>query len=209
MVSEGRVYVKFGELQGHGIPKLKAAGNTTGRPFALMADIVSELFEGERLDDKVREMIVGVLASVHRKKVLHRDVRCDNILIEYCHDGPRITFIDFGVSRKFSIRKESVGEMTALKKMLCDPQQHAAVNSFFPFFRIFVVLIGVNTVEHLVNINAFSDAKYYAHRLGLVSIPPICSVHLKATICPHRFPDWHRSLEIRCVTQADSQGGGR
>jgi len=40
------------------------------------------------------------------------------ILVEHRHDGPRITFIDFGFSRKFSRRIESEDEMAALKKMI-------------------------------------------------------------------------------------------
>jgi serine/threonine protein kinase len=121
MLREARAYVELGKLQGHGIPKLKGVGYTAGGLFALMTEFGGSPIEVENLNDKMREMIVGVLASIHGEGFLHGDLRCENILVEYCHDGPRITFIDFGFSRKFSSRKESEGEMAALKAMIGFP----------------------------------------------------------------------------------------
>jgi len=72
----------------------------------------------ENLNEEKRGMIVGVLASIRGEGYLHGDLRCDNILVQYWHDGPRITFIDFGFSRKFSSRKEPEREMEELRKMV-------------------------------------------------------------------------------------------
>ena len=63
-------------------------------------------------------MIKGVLANIHGEGFLHGDVRCENILVEDCHGGPRIKTIDFRFSRKFSSCKESKREMAVLKKMI-------------------------------------------------------------------------------------------
>jgi hypothetical protein len=121
MLREARAYVKMEYLQGHGIPKLKGVGYTAGGLFALIMEFVGMPIEVEYLDDNMREMIVGVLASIHAEGILHGDVRSDNILVKNCHDGPRITFIDFGFSRKFSSRNECVREMAGLKKMIRFP----------------------------------------------------------------------------------------
>jgi tRNA A-37 threonylcarbamoyl transferase component Bud32 len=121
MLTEARAYVELGKLQGYGIPKLKGVGYTAGGLFALMTEFGgSLLIEVENLNDEKREMIVGVLASVHTwRGFLHGDIRCENILVEHWHDDPRITFIDFGFSRKFSNYKESEREMmAALKRMI-------------------------------------------------------------------------------------------
>jgi hypothetical protein len=124
MLREARVYVKLGKLQGHGIPKLKGVGYTAGGLFALMTEFGGSPIQVENLDDKMREMIVGVLANIHVEGYLHGDVRCENILVEYCQYGPRIRFIDFGFSRRISRRKQSVCEMVALKKMIRFPKKH-------------------------------------------------------------------------------------
>jgi serine/threonine protein kinase len=123
MLGEARVYVKLRKLQGHGIPKLKGVGYTAGGLFALMTEFVGQPIEVGKLDDQMRETIVGVLASIHREGILHGDIKDDNILVEYCHDGPRITFIDFGSSKRFSSRKDSTYEMKALKKMIRFPEK--------------------------------------------------------------------------------------
>jgi serine/threonine protein kinase len=118
MLSEARVYLKLGKLQGHGIPKLKGVGYTAGGLFALMTEFVGEPIDVENLNDEMREMIVGVLASIHGQGFLHGDIKRDNILVEYCLDGPRITFIDFGFSRRLSSRKESLREMATLRRLI-------------------------------------------------------------------------------------------
>jgi hypothetical protein len=123
LLGEAMVYVRLGNLQGHGIPKLKGVGYTAGGLFALIMELVGEPIDVEKLDDNMREMIVQVLASIHGQGFLHGDVRCDNILVEYGDGGPRITFIDFGLSRKFSSLKESVREMTVLRKTIRYPKK--------------------------------------------------------------------------------------
>jgi tRNA A-37 threonylcarbamoyl transferase component Bud32 len=118
MLREARTYVELGKLQGHGIPKLKGVGYTAGGLFALMTEFAGWPIKVENLNDEKRKMIVGVLASIHGEGLLHGDLRCENILIENYHGDPRITFIDFGFSRKFSNHKESDREMAALQKMI-------------------------------------------------------------------------------------------
>jgi tRNA A-37 threonylcarbamoyl transferase component Bud32 len=118
MLREARTYVELGKLQGHGIPKLKGVGYTAGGLFALMTEFGGWPIEVENLNDEKRKMILGVLASIHGEGFLHGDLRCENILIEHYHNNPRITFIDFGFSRKFSNNKESKSEMAALQKMI-------------------------------------------------------------------------------------------
>jgi serine/threonine protein kinase len=129
-----RVYVELGKLQGHGIPELKGVGYTAGGLFALMTEFGGSPIEVENLNDEKRRMIEGVLASIHGEGFLHGDVRSDNILVEDCHDGPRVKIIDFGFSRKFSSRKESEREMAVLKKLIdCRPIKKPALYNFFLF----------------------------------------------------------------------------
>jgi tRNA A-37 threonylcarbamoyl transferase component Bud32 len=118
MLNEARTYVELGKLQGHGIPKLKGVGYTAGGLFALMTEFGGWPIKVENLNDEERKMILGVLDSIHGEGFLHGDLRCENILIEHSHDDPRITFIDFGSSRKFSNHKESEREMAALQKII-------------------------------------------------------------------------------------------
>jgi tRNA A-37 threonylcarbamoyl transferase component Bud32 len=122
MLREASVYVHLEKLQGLGIPKLMGVGYTASGLFALMTEFGGSPIKVWRLNNKMREMIVGVLAGIHAEGFLHGDVRCDNILVEFCDGGPRITFIDFGLSRKFSRLKESVREMAALKEMIGFPK---------------------------------------------------------------------------------------
>jgi len=118
MLKEARVYVELGKLQGHGIPELKGVGYTAGGLFATMTELGGSPIKVENLNDEERKMIVGVLASIHGEGFLHGDLQREHILIEHRHDGPRIKFIDFKLSRKFSSRKETKREMVALKRMI-------------------------------------------------------------------------------------------
>jgi tRNA A-37 threonylcarbamoyl transferase component Bud32 len=117
MLKEARTYVELEKLQGHGIPKLKGVGYASGL-FALITELGGRPIEVGNLNDEKREMIVGALASIHSEGFLHGDLRCENILIEHYHGDPRITFIDFGFSRKFSDHKESDREMADLQRMI-------------------------------------------------------------------------------------------
>ena len=100
------------------ILKLKGVGYTGGGLFALVTELGGSPIEVENLNDEMRERIIKLLASIHAQGLLHGDIRRENILIRYCHDGFNIMFIDFGFSRKISNRKESQKEMIALKVIL-------------------------------------------------------------------------------------------
>jgi predicted Ser/Thr protein kinase len=118
MITEARVYVQLGKLQGHGIPKLMGVGYTAGGLFALMTEFAGSQLEPWNINDEMREMIVGVLARIHDAGLLHGDIRRQNILVDHKHDGPRITFIDFGFSKPFSNQEESEREMAVLRAMI-------------------------------------------------------------------------------------------
>jgi tRNA A-37 threonylcarbamoyl transferase component Bud32 len=55
--------------------------------------------EVENLNNAQRDMIGGVLASMHGEWILHGDLPWENILVEDWHDGPSITFTDSRLPR--------------------------------------------------------------------------------------------------------------
>jgi len=100
-----------------------------------MTELGGSPIEVENLNDGKRRMIERVLASIHGEGFIHGDVREDNILVEDCHDGPRVKIIDFGFLRKYSRRKELGREMAVLKKLIgCRPIKKPALYKLFLFF---------------------------------------------------------------------------
>jgi serine/threonine protein kinase len=90
------------------IPKLYERFNSGKFHYSVM-----EFIEGQNLDDKVKlrtkglaesevmklaEQLFAVLKYIHSQKVVHRDLKPDNVLIR--KDG-KISLIDFGIAKKF------------------------------------------------------------------------------------------------------------
>ncbi len=89
-----------------GVPFIKT--NKKGEQWALM-HVFNKKFDGslskiiipnEKLMSVVEQMLHGLL-DIHKREVLHRDIKVDNILASIVDDKPQISFIDFGSSIDF------------------------------------------------------------------------------------------------------------
>jgi serine/threonine protein kinase len=119
MLTEVEVYHALEDLQGHYIPKLKAAGYAYGKMFFLVAtEIVGSPVEVNSLNDQERYEIVKALSQIHGHGFLHKDIRAENILFQHSDDGFRVSFIDFTLSKRNNKKIEFVIEMRQLKSLL-------------------------------------------------------------------------------------------
>ncbi|CAG8645552.1 1633_t:CDS:1, partial [Paraglomus occultum] len=83
MLTEVEVYYALEDLQGHYIPKLKAAGYAYGKMFFLVAtEIVGSPVKVDSLNDQERHEIIKALSQIHVHGFLHRDIRAENILFQ-------------------------------------------------------------------------------------------------------------------------------
>ena len=102
MLTEFRTYRALEDLQRHAILKLKGAGYTPGGLAALMTELSGSAIEVEKLNNEECKEIRTKLADIHRHHFLHGDISANNILIQHCHDGFKIRFIDFAFSKIIS-----------------------------------------------------------------------------------------------------------
>ncbi|KAG0275158.1 hypothetical protein BGZ96_003902, partial [Linnemannia gamsii] len=101
------VYQYLEKLQGTFIPRLKMALMSNGLEVVLVTDFRGHIISQECLKDSDKETIRGALSAIHRLRVLHRDIRSQNILVERNGSTKRFVIINFGRS-----------ELTANKRKL-------------------------------------------------------------------------------------------
>jgi serine/threonine protein kinase len=64
----------------------------------IKGDTLTKLYRGMSKQDKLSaiQQLCNILEDLHNKKVLHRDIKPDNIMVE---EGNRVRLIDFGLAR--------------------------------------------------------------------------------------------------------------
>ena len=118
MLTEVKTYMSLEQLQGRTVPKLKGAGYTAGRLFAIATEIAGSRIKVEELSGQERNEIVKALSDIHDHGVLHEDIRPANILIQRRRNRFKVMFIDFALSKRVSNKEEHKKEMAILKSML-------------------------------------------------------------------------------------------
>ena len=122
------------------IPKLYERFNLGKFHYSVM-----EFIEGKSLEEKVRskssglpeaeilkliKQIFAVLSYIHSQKVVHRDLKPDNILIR--EDGS-ISLIDFGIAKKFQIGFGTRHLARAASSYYSSPEQYRAGKGYTDF----------------------------------------------------------------------------
>ena len=92
---ERAVYDILVELQGHGIPKLVCHGYIEGLIFGLGFSWCGRV--PDRLDQRQAKVLMGTLAAIHERGVVHQDIRRENIVVDEGTGDPSI--IDFSLAR--------------------------------------------------------------------------------------------------------------
>jgi serine/threonine protein kinase len=153
-----------------------------GAPYLVM-----ELLDGESLGALLlREKVISVsmavaiargalsaLAAAHKKGVVHRDIKPDNVFLEQTSsEGPSVKLLDFGVSKMSQLGvPSSTVEGTALgTPHYMAPEQ--ARGELTLDARVDVYAMGVILYEMLAGALPFDAPNYHALILKVVSDPP-------------------------------------
>jgi len=169
---------------GHaGIVDIYDIGKTSdGAPYLVM-----ELLEGESLGGMLkREKAISValavaiargalsaLAAAHKKGIVHRDIKPDNIFLEQTSsEGPSVKLLDFGVSKMSQLGVPSATvEGTALgTPHYMAPEQ--ARGELTLDARVDVYAMGVILYEMLAGTLPFDAPNYHALILRVIQDPP-------------------------------------
>ena len=115
---EEEVYLALKTLQGHCIPRMKAAGIADGMEMILVTEFMGIDLSKEHLDASDRVKIRAALSAIHRLGVLHGDIRPQNIVVNRDGQNPQFYFIDFGFSKFTRAKRALKCETEELESLL-------------------------------------------------------------------------------------------
>ncbi|CAG8634349.1 6659_t:CDS:2 [Paraglomus brasilianum] len=131
MLNEIRIYVgPLIDIQGMHIPKLLRFGVLhEAFVFILMTSAgISFAKLGNDVMKKEKLLAVEGLQAIHKRGVLHGDIRLENIMAEKNHltGQSRVWWIDFALSKTGASAKDLDRELVELKRLLCLVDQKGA-----------------------------------------------------------------------------------
>lgn len=108
----------------------------------------------ERLQHSVIviEQLLAGLAVIHQKNIIHRDIKPDNILIDFVDEVPQIFYTDFGSSIKMLTDKNyRVEEMNTDVTTPLYRAPELLLNEFYYDERVDIWSLGVTLVEYFLS----------------------------------------------------------
>jgi serine/threonine-protein kinase len=99
--------------------------------------VAMELLDGETLGDRLHSRgalrlgeaarilaaVADVLAEAHRRQILHRDIKPDNIMLLGDRGAPRVKLIDWGIARVAKLQRLTQTHMTMGTPAYMSPEQ--------------------------------------------------------------------------------------
>lgn len=157
--------------------------------------LVMEYLEGESLRERllrgpmapsevveITRQICDALNAAHRREIVHRDIKPDNIFLTHDDDGRLVKVLDFGIATlKESETRTMTGGLIGTGPYL-SPEQSRGVSRREIDGRVDIYALGLVVYEMLTGVRAFTakDLPSYQH-LHLNVMPPRPSERMPGT----------------------------
>ncbi|HEU0185851.1 MAG TPA: serine/threonine-protein kinase, partial [Blastocatellia bacterium] len=157
--------------------------------------LVMEYLEGESLAERLRrgsmapseileitQQICDALNAAHRREIVHRDIKPDNIFLTHDDDGPLVKVLDFGIATlKESEARTMAGGVIGTGPYL-SPEQSRGLSRREIDGRADIYALGMVVYEMLTGVRAFTaqDLRGYQY-LHLHVMPPRPSERMHGT----------------------------
>lgn len=116
--NEELIYTKLAELQGLIVPHMYMTAYIDGAVESLlMEELAADPIWKVEPTEKQKGAILEALKQIHRKKILHCDIRKENILLDR-RNPKKVYFIDFGWSKVSHVEEDFKTEMKELRLLL-------------------------------------------------------------------------------------------
>lgn len=115
---------------------------------------LSDVLSGQRLDLasalRIALAVATTLEGVHKRRIIHKDIKPQNILVDIAKDGRRVYLIDYGIATRLSQENQRAGDPEALEGTLAyvSPEQTGRMNRVIDYRTDFYSL-GVTLYEML------------------------------------------------------------
>ena len=197
-------------LRRRGVPRVIDWGEWQRSPYMVLEDCGSELHKllvtcplGPRQAACVARQVADTLVVVHRRGVVHRDVRPWNIMLRQNADGLRATLIDFGCAserqgdeRYLAASRPGRSSTRTLGAWYGDGPTHGKSATFDPRHDVFC--LGV--VLHLMLSPVPRPFRVWHSTQWLHEEPDESALSLVARLGPQRGMDRLETIIRRCIT---------
>ena len=167
-------------------------------------------------EERVRAIVAGIargLAAAHAKRVVHRDVRPENVLLE--EDTGRVALTDFGIAATLATGAEAPESLTETGELLSQPRYAApeqiageGVTEGTDVYSLGVIAFEMLTGEHPFGGTAAAElaaAKLHDEPRRVLEVEPEADPDLAAIVdrCLTRAVD-HRPRAVEVAAELDS-----
>ena len=167
-------------------------------------------------EERIRAIVAGIargLAAAHAKRVVHRDVRPENVLLE--EDTGRVALTDFGIAATLATGAETPERLTETGELLSQPRYAApeqiageGVTEGTDVYSLGVIAFEMLTGEHPFGATAAAElaaAKLNDEPRRVLEVEPEADPKLAAIVdrCLTRAVD-HRPRAVEVAAELDS-----